>query len=496
MQNKYELPISIETLAAYLDGSLPREEMERIGNLAQENDMLRAMINASDNVDAIKEDTVINEIDLPSLEEIEIPSGDVDSIWDADDYDPAIIDQNIDSFINDELLVVGDSIESELDSINIEQIKHTHMSTKTYGYEPNYELEPFDPNIYQGYDNTCAVRAQQIILRDYGIMIPQDKLVEYAKEQGWFDDGTVKEDVGNILDACGIETTRTENATIFDLIAELRAGHRVIVSVDADELWLKKDPSLISRLFGNISNHISDGVNSFLGLEGANHALVVAGVTVNPKDPSDIHVILTDPGTGEVCIEYSLKEFEPAWADGNHLMVSTNVPAPYQYNYETQQMEPSGFASEFIPANIQLPENTTNSFHLSESYYDTYEDYNELYSSDSPIPLKTFLHHNEDTIHDDASKDITENHESDSDDKNIELEDKDSDRNSADDSEYDLEEEEEDDDKYDEREEEDDDDSDDDNMDDGNQDSDDNPDSGSMLGDDDFDSVIDDNKNN
>ena len=265
------------------------------------------------------------------------------------------------------------------------------MTRKTYGYEPNYELDRYDlydidPNIWQGLDNTCAIRSQEIILRDYGIIIPKDVLVDYATEHGWFDPdpdkgGTPKGYIGNLIDACGIRTVRTENATIYDIIAELRAGHRVMVSLDADELWVKNEPNLFNRLFGEAVNRVNDTIQNMRGVEGANHALVVAGVNVNPHDPSDVKVVLIDSGDGKVCIEYSLKDFQNAWADGHCQMVSTTVPAPYQYNYHTHQMEPSGFDTDFVPSMVELPEGLDNGFVLADSFYSDYSNYSPTYDS-------------------------------------------------------------------------------------------------------------------
>ncbi len=289
-----------------------------------------------------------------------------------------------------------------------------NMAERTYGYEPNNELDTFDPNVWQGNQPTCAIRSQEIILRDYGIYHTQDELVEFATNNGWFDPdpengGTDKYAVGNILDACGIPTTRIDNATIYDIIAELKAGHRVIVSVDADELWVKKEPNLFNRVIAQITNMANDAVQNFLGLEGANHALIVAGVNVNPKDPSDIKVTLIDSGTGDVCIEYSLKDFHNAWSDGHCRMISTNIPAPFQYNYHTHQIEPSNIATDYTPSMVSMPEGLTNQFHLGDSYYDVYEDYQPKYTDDNNIDVN---YDNETSSSAEYTKDFDESNDS------------------------------------------------------------------------------------
>lgn len=350
--NFLENNISDELLAAYIDGKTTKEESELIEN-------------------SINEDSILSEIHDIANESIsfgnnfdwELHKGDF-GFWELG-LPPAVTEED--------LLEAYNNIEKD-------------MAKKTYGYEPNNELDTFDPNIWQGNQPTCAIRSQEIILRDYGIYHTQDELIEYAIKNGWFDPdpengGTDKYAVGNILDACGIPTTRTDNATIYDIISELKAGHRVIVSVDADELWVKKEPNLFKRMIAQVNNKANDTIQNFLGLEGANHALVVAGVNVNPKDPSDIKVTLIDSGTGDVCIEYDFKEFHNAWSDGHCRMISTNIPAPFQYNYHTHQIEPSNIATKYIPAMATMPEGLTNQFHLANNYFEDYKDFNPLYDN-------------------------------------------------------------------------------------------------------------------
>jgi hypothetical protein len=213
---------------------------------------------------------------------------------------------------------------------------------KTYGEEKNYHVEPFDVNIFQGQTPACAVKSQEIILRDYGIVIPQDELERFAEANGWYNPdldtgGTPTNCIGNILEAYGVDVNHSVNNTVFDLVNELSQGHRVIVGVDADELWaetwMEKEEGMIKDFFE----------------QGGNHALIVAGVEVNPNDMNDIKVILTDPGNGDLRVEYDIKDFMDAWQDANCMMVSTTEPAPYQYNGDTQQMEFSQFATDFHP---------------------------------------------------------------------------------------------------------------------------------------------------
>lgn len=191
-----------------------------------------------------------------------------------------------------------------------------------------------DENIYQGTTPTCAIRSQQIILRDYGIQIPQEELKNYAEQQGWYDEvgGTSVSSIGNLLTMCGVGVHVTENNTFDNLLRELNAGHRVIVGVDARELWAEPE---------------SKEHEFFSSIEHADHALIVAGIRFDTLHPEQSVAILTDPGRGDAYIEYPLEHFRHAWGDSHFYMMATNEPAPYQYNAETQSMEASPFQTSY-----------------------------------------------------------------------------------------------------------------------------------------------------
>lgn len=366
-----------EMLGAYIEGNLTHDEEIMVESLLSENKQLEDSFN--DICDDIAHDCNAPEIKIDEAESI-------------------MIDQYFDKLNIESLLANAPEMEDICTKETLGEAFDNGTFGKTFGYDTNYELENFDPYVWQGYDNSCGARAQEIVLRDYGIMIPKENLIDFATQQGWFDPdpingGTPKQSLGNLLDTCHIGTTRTENATIYDIIAELRAGHRVIVSVDCDELWIAKEPNLFKRLHGQVVNRINDGIQNLKGIEGANHAIVVAGVNVNPDDPKDITVNIIDSGTGEVCVEYSFEQFYDAWKDGNCLMVSTNVPAPYQYNYETHMMEPSGFATEYTPSTLILPDGLTNRFALADTYYTEFSDFVPPYDEDTytPTPIDEYL---------------------------------------------------------------------------------------------------------
>lgn len=172
--------------------------------------------------------------------------------------------------------------------------------------------------ILQQYSDTCAIKSQQLILNDYGIDMTEDQLVQYSIDHGWYDGhGTKMEDIGKLLADAGIPVVQVQNADVNTLINELAQGHKVIVGVDADELWYKD---------------IMTPFNDMLNGETPNHALIAAGI--NTTDPEHMTVLLTDPGTGDYCKEYPLELFKDAWHDSKCFMVSTQIPAPLEYNPE------------------------------------------------------------------------------------------------------------------------------------------------------------------
>ena len=168
----------------------------------------------------------------------------------------------------------------------------------------------------QTYADTCAIKSQQIILNEFGIPVTEDQCVQYSFEQGWYNgDGTAFEDVGKLLNDGGVSNHQQYNADVFDIMNELSQGHKIIVGVDADELW---------------GNSFLQWLHDFFLGDTPNHALIVSGI--DTSDPNNIMVYVTDPGNGDHNRAYPIDQFMDAWKDASCFMVATDEPVPSTSN--------------------------------------------------------------------------------------------------------------------------------------------------------------------
>ena len=168
----------------------------------------------------------------------------------------------------------------------------------------------FSPDILQQYPDTCAIKVQQLILNAKGYELSESELRDEAIRYGWYESGygTPYDSIGNLLEKHGVDVNHVHGASISDIADELSQGRQVIVAVDSGEL---RNPGP-DETFEDIIH----GLN-------ADHALLVSGMVVDPFT-DDLNVLLTDPGTGEVFMEYSVDQFEDAWEDSGNFMVSVD----------------------------------------------------------------------------------------------------------------------------------------------------------------------------
>ena len=342
--SKHSLP-SIEQFAAYLDGNLPQSEMQQFSQLAEHDNTLHQLLDASSLVDSTLAGFSDSDLQLPP----EIVGSDFE-LPGIDDFENfSFVDDSFagnDSLYQQEGMNADENYQQDSETLNSSETMAT--SYRTYGesgeniYDPIYIKQPDD--------HSCGLRSQQIVLRDFGIDIPFEDLERYALDAGVYsENGTYTYDIGKVLEMAGVGMHQVKGSTMYDLTSELAQGHRVIVSVDADELWHN------NTFKGKVTNWLSD----VFGHQGGNHALIVAGIEVNPSNPNDIQVVLTDPGAGHLRVEYPLKQFMDAWKDSNCFMAATDCPAPYQYDVETG-ME--------VPSNFYVEHNYNNQFVVDNGY--------------------------------------------------------------------------------------------------------------------------------
>lgn len=289
MSNLFETGVSIEKMAAYLDGNVYSEEAQKISSLISSNDDLKQFVESNDAIDE-------------GIEEFYSLGGEMPEEISNLDFDLP------DVSVGDEISEASDILSE--DSVSL-PVNHSQTENNMEENSPVFKALTVD-DIQQEFPDTCAIKSQQIILESHDINVSEQDLVEESIDKGWYvpgQGGTMPEDVGNLLEEHGMTVNHFENATIDDIASELAKGHQVIVGVDSGELW---QPGHFETF------------EDFFKLGGADHALIVSGIQVNPLT-SEREVVLTDPGTGEVAHTYTIDQFEDAWDDSDNFMISSDI---------------------------------------------------------------------------------------------------------------------------------------------------------------------------
>lgn len=353
MYKAFKPSVSVEDFAAYLDGNLTQEGMDRIKSIVNSDEVMRSIDMSNRSIDEALSNNEFMGIELPDeLSSLDFDIPDIEIVVPGDMF-----------FDNDALYHQNNFI------LNTMSEEYDDLSShRIFGEEGLHTGSGYNPYVQQAYDDTCAIRSQQIIMRDYGVDISEHDLKDIALEHGWYSPkgGTLASNVGNLLDLAGIDCHQSTNNTVYDLVSELSKGHRVIVGVDSGELWSK-------TFIGKSLEKVED----MIGMSHADHALIVAGVDVNANNPKDIKIVLTDPGTGDLRVEYKMKDFMDAWKDSKCFMVSTEKAAPFQFDPVTGREVPSGFHSEYSHNDFVQD----NGYVLSPEAITIPEDYETSYSA-------------------------------------------------------------------------------------------------------------------
>ncbi len=195
---------------------------------------------------------------------------------------------------------------------------------------------PCDGGIYSSdvhqSGNSCVWNAQYQVMKDYGYTGSAEDVVQDALAKGWYDPirGTSPEHMSSALEAYGVKCEVYEQGNVYDLLAAVMEGKKVIVSVDSGELWTKSKAGKVIEWFEDL----------FLGNRGGDHALVVSGFdNTNPLNPT---IVLTDTGTGQAAVGYPVKQFANAWADSHCRMV---IPCSAPFHIEEPPVPPPPYFS-------------------------------------------------------------------------------------------------------------------------------------------------------
>ncbi len=215
------------------------------------------------------------------------------------------------------------------------------LISKQHGLAPKISVHDTDPFLYQGQDPTCAIRCQAIIGRCFGIDMPMEELIHEASINGWYNGGTPIQDIGKLLGAHNISNHQIYGASIEQLCNELDAGKKIIVAIDAKEIWGCDN----NMRFENIKD---------VFLPDPNHALILDGI-----DTDKGIVTLTDSAYGDHRIEYPLDKFIDAHNDSGNFACITDSPALYEYS-GNGHMELTDYGVELIRHNYDYALNDHN----------------------------------------------------------------------------------------------------------------------------------------
>ena len=168
----------------------------------------------------------------------------------------------------------------------------------------------------QQYPDTCGVVAQEFILESVtGQDWSEETLRQESIAAGWYIPGVGNPPyaIGRLLEYHGVDVEQRDGASLDDLSAQLAEDHRVLVVLDAGEIYTPgQDPSQDDWWADPAGWHGQD----------SNHVVQVAGI--DRSDPEHPVVILNDPvAPNGGRLRVPADEFVGAWADGGFFMVHT-----------------------------------------------------------------------------------------------------------------------------------------------------------------------------
>ena len=158
---------------------------------------------------------------------------------------------------------------------------------------------------------SCALVTQRNIIESLtGVSLSEEELIKYAADKGIFDPetGTLAKNLSIILREKGLNCQDYNFATFEMLEGALAKGDKVMVGLDASEIW-------------NPLRSISGG--DVIEQKNMLHCLQVTGIDYSVPDMP--MVILSDSSTVEGAIKaVSMEDFMSAWEDANCRLTVVN----------------------------------------------------------------------------------------------------------------------------------------------------------------------------
>ncbi|GAB4231589.1 MAG: hypothetical protein Kow00121_59830 [Elainellaceae cyanobacterium] len=189
---------------------------------------------------------------------------------------------------------------------------------------------------YQQLDSSCSVVAQASVYHSItGQYVSEEEGCQIAASQGWFtaEEGTPTEEAGSLLNHLGVSIYRTYGATIDDLKTTLENNKKVLVSLDAYEIW---EP-------------IRDELGMPVEQADGGHAVWVTGI--EQELDGSYRVVLNDSGIPDgqqFTVDY--EDFANAWQDRDFRLIvadSSIANSSLVGNQENDEMLGNSYANWF-----------------------------------------------------------------------------------------------------------------------------------------------------
>lgn len=200
---------------------------------------------------------------------------------------------------------------------------HTHHAAADLGHDQHADyvgvLTAGDPQGDRSHwhyqepfgENSCAVASQTCILEEiFGHPFPEAEMAHLAEQIGHYDphSGTPIQAMGNILEYFGVPVTHSDNTSFDRVFDALAHGEKVIVAVNANEIWHPK----------------VDAEGHVVSQPVAGHAVWLTGL--QRDDDGHWYAILNDTGTPNGAGErVPYEQFVHAWGEFGYHAEITNL---------------------------------------------------------------------------------------------------------------------------------------------------------------------------